>query len=467
LAHKTEERIYALAAVVDKLPTPRAIEDVGAIEKEVLHCMQTPPVTDTGHEGLSYTTLSYEDFQYTTRRSPDEHGVVDFLITQGTQKEGSYCDSLSLPLANTIFQTGSPTTMALSTWVKETGSTELKLKSKIHLSETSIKLRQDKNVEPRSALAVPLIPITVPRVVEAGMGNILRRVTGPDGKSVSASEELEKVVPEYFKARNEPPQAMSVWALLIPKNALEEIREAAERLFTHVREKEGNADPKDVPPWISLWKGNPPIWNDLVTFALSKGARLHRVLSGGGGWGKKAGLLSLDPSVMSSEFATSSTQDSPFSEKEPGDLSTALQEVTRPGDSIQFYASPTFSDPSAISPTKAMESLEILQSSEAKPWTWEFGMVPSTSDALLASTWQHHTPTLKIRFVFRNSFGALSEGGLTLKRQSKPHARDGFAVVGATKIDVPFSRFNSVNLKNRIAKEEHNSGLEVRSPRAK
>lgn len=452
--------VNALIAVVDKLPTPRPIEDVDSIEKEALHRMRTPPVSDSGHEGMAYTTLRFSDVELPTRTTSDGKGSIRFLTSEGSNENGFYDNSLRLQLANTVFQTGLPSTMILSTWEKRQDSQNLVLKSKVDLTDIGLKLRQNRNNEQRSALAIPLIPLTVPRLIEAGMGNILRRVVGSDGKSVAASEELEKVVPAYFKCRNESPQAISAWALLIPKDALESVLHVESQYYADMQQKEGMSEPDpQSPPWLSLWKGDPPKWNDLVTFALSKGARLHRVLSGGGGWGKKAGLLSLEP-LGGTDI--SEIRDYSGDDEEPGDLTSALQQVTRPGDSIQFFISPSVNDPVVNDPDANVQRLKEL-SKECEGWTWELGTIPSTTDSLQTSSWQYNTTTSQGISVIRHSFGALSEGAMTIRRQFKLKASDPLAVVGTTKVDVPFSRFCSVNIASGN-EEEMDEAEEVRRP---
>lgn len=455
-------KIHALTAVVDKLPTPQPIDNTCEVQQEALYRMRTPPVSETGLEGMAYMTLPFSDFQYTARTSADEKGTIGFINASSSEERGVYTDILRLPLANTIFQTGSLTTLTFSTWEKQQGASEWALRSKNELVEVGLRLYRERRANQLSALSIPLIPLTIPRLVDASMGNILRRVIGADQKSVAASEELEKAVPAYFNSRDEPPQAMSVWALLIPKDTLEPMRRSLEGFFSYIHSKENifDRDPNN-PPWTSVWKSDPPEWNDLVALALSQGARLHRVLSGGGGWGKKAGLLSLDPAASAEELAKSQVQAYPGSGEEVGDLSSALQQVVHPGDSIQFFVSPSRNASSANDLEGSLSRLRQLSDTRT-PWQWEFGTIPSTADFVQASSWQHNNSSSKEVFEFKNSFGALSEGAMTIQRQCELKPDNSLAVVGATKIDVPFSRFCSVCVSAQEG-EEFATG-EVRSP---
>lgn len=106
--------------------------------------------------------------------------------------------------------------------------------------------------------SLPLRALTPPRRIAAGLGNILKQLDS-DGAAVGASRELEKAVTEYVGAQEPNAGGVSVFARLTPRNPAEE------------EGKEGGCD------------------------FLAPGVRVHRVLSGGGGWGSKAGLLSLDP----------------------------------------------------------------------------------------------------------------------------------------------------------------------------
>ncbi|KAG0635894.1 hypothetical protein HOY80DRAFT_1011594 [Tuber brumale] len=103
---------------------------------------------------------------------------------------------------------------------------------------------------------LPLKQLTFPRRIEAGMGNILKQTSSETGAPQGASRELEKAVLDYISSPSTPSlsRRLSIFARLTPHSSV-----AHENLF------------------------------------MAPGARIHRVLSGGGGWGSKAGLLSLDP----------------------------------------------------------------------------------------------------------------------------------------------------------------------------
>ncbi|CAI6332796.1 unnamed protein product [Periconia digitata] len=453
-----EHTVHALCAVVDKLPIPPSLDHVENLEslgEELRTRIVKPPIGEVGFEGMAYITLPLTDSipsPLASQPASDQAAVSFVASTSSKNGLGHFTDTLRLPLSNTVFQTGSPSTMIYSTWAKSKETNALALQAKENVTHHSIKLQTDALCSRQtSTLAVPLIPLTFPRRVEASMGNILRQVAGPDGTTIVASHELERVVPRFFGARGESPQATTVWALVMSREILAHVLSTTGSMLGQIPDSESSkAVDAGEQSWERLWAQEQPAWNDLVPDAMATGARLHRVLSGGGGWGKKAGLLSLDPAVNTLE--TSSEENMADG---PSDLSSALQPVVRNGDFVQFFTSP--SEPASKSQFK-VGTLNQLRGFK-KRWRWEFGIIPSTADALTASSWQHDNVAPKDTFVFRGSFGALTEGGITINRQFRLHEKDAPSVVGASKVDVPFSRFSAVqigdDLGNPIKRKSH------------
>jgi hypothetical protein len=435
------DRVRALAAVVDKLPTPRSTDQGAPLQDTPLEHTRIPPTTDLGHEGLAYALLRQpKSTRWGVRTSADEKGAISFHTFQTFQQKDTsdVHNVVRLPLAQTIFQTGTTTTMRFTEWELPNGAREFQLSGRKELIHQPFQISSGKG-EQISTLTTPLVPLTEPRLVDAGMGNILRRVIGPDQKSITASEELERAVPDFFKSRNEPAQSVSVWALLVPKDMLEYVQQETQRLLENTRGSSG-LNP-DVPhnDWHVLWRSSPTMWK-VVSYALTKGARLHRVLSGGGGWGKKAGLLSLDPVAEAGESGAPPGQAFEGLSRDPEDISAALHEMVHPGDSIQFFIRPSADQPEADEVNMRTEELKTI-STQQTPWQWEFGTIPSTIDAMQASSWQHGAGKGNDVFVFRDIFGALTEGALTFERYLIKNKKT--TTVGITKVDVPFSRFSS------------------------
>lgn len=443
LGPNTRPRIHALCAVVDRLPGPRPIADADNMMQEGFERLRNPPVQEIGHEGVAYATLPFDDSILTASAKDQVKAAISFVSAKGEEGEGAdLSDAIRLPLANTVFQTGSPTTMTYSFWAKGKGAKELTLKEKRDVSHHGIRMQMSPGNH-NSMLSVPLIPLSRPRLVEASMGNILRRITGPDGESITASQELEKFVPRFFSARGEPSQATTVWALVMDREVLAATQEWTDTLLEHAQPTEDT--PTEDRLWENLWKSDPPVWNPLITHALASGARLHRVLSGGGGWGKKAGLLSLDP------VPVPSSDSSEFDQLDgPGDLSDALQQVAREGDSIQFFISPS------ATPDASLPSVP----NDTPVWGLELGTIPSTTDALPIAATQSSPGTNTIT-VYKNMFGALAEGGMVMSRSFKLDGESSYGLVGASTIDVPFTRFSAVNW---VAEPQAGEDAEVCSP---
>ncbi|KAI5853829.1 hypothetical protein BZA05DRAFT_394858 [Tricharina praecox] len=144
---------------------------------------------------------------------------------------------------------------------------------------------------------MPLTPLTKPRKITEGMGNILRTLEGPDGDGdEAASRELESAVDKYLDS--------------LP---------------------EGVDTPERVDVFARLTTQEPS--SDVTELLFQPGVRLHRVLSGGGGWGSKAGLLSLDPQNERdvSQFAHE------FEARFDGDADYVHDGIVQKGQWIQFF----------------------------------------------------------------------------------------------------------------------------------
>lgn len=152
---------------------------------------------------------------------------------------------------------------------------------------------------------IPLKPLTSPRRIAAGMGNILKQLDSKSGKAEGASRELEKVVPEY----------------------VETLPDGYSRLGK-------------VGVFARITPHSPTLREDLFT---TPGVRIHRVLSGGGGWGSKAGLLSLDPQGESDvgEFAQNFENSLLNAAGHPGEAQKPQTGIVVPGQYVQFFVAET------------------------------------------------------------------------------------------------------------------------------
>lgn len=350
-----------------------------------------------------------------------------------------------------------PTTLISSSWAPST-SGELQLVSRELPNTLSIHLSaQHPQPSPpardMTTLSTPLLPLTLPRQVDGHMGNIVRGLIGADGNSMTASTELEEVVPRFFKTRGESPQPTSAWALVTAKKKGGGFPDKAfsRVLAAGLDTAAEPAEPKpleEMDPLLQqqalegLWREDPPHWNKLVQQACRRGARLHKVLSGGGGWGKKAGLLSLDPKpVGPPQRERTPETDGDFDSVD--EFSTALKPVINDGDYIQFFISPA----AGRSESDILDTLDTSER-ETKPWSWEFGVVPSTIDSIPGDSLQSTSDAPGGMAVHRGTFGALTEAGLTLMRTRQMDEKSGIAetTLATTTIDVPFARWSALRL---------------------
>jgi hypothetical protein len=193
-------------------------------------------------------------------------------------------------------------------------------------------------------------------------------------------------------------------------------------------------------------------------------------VSGGGGWGIKQGLLSLDPQVNYEKIEEARfDMSSGASEQEQQD--TALGDLARRGDWIQFFTvNPSKAKEHA---TKSPEALDlhywrdsIISERLAIPYTADsinwmksavFGAVPSTIDKMPDD---HGGISPKKGLVFQQGhFGAVSESGLFLR--SEQRLKKGFqgkVVMTSdfrnydTKIDIPHSYvYRNLSLNSQAA----------------
>ncbi len=362
---------------------------------------------------LFTTARSGDDLDPT---SPDQQSTISFHLlpkdrVRRHRRNASY--EIELPLANTIFRNGLTSTMVASRWARSGSSMPHDFEKVEGRALRHQRIIMPVNAEPSRLvehfLDVPLLPLTITWTIASAMGNIVRQlytdVTA--SKTMPASEGLETAVSEFLtKYRNSgsiSSQSFTVWALITPKER---------------------------------WHGEPIAQEPTILDLLRNGSRLHRVLSGGGGYGKKMGLLALDPDTAYSSGSESSAfgtgEDLDQEEKE------ALGQVVKPGDAIQFFIyTPDATIRTVEEPRRRHDQAEI-----------DFGTVPSTIDSMPdPSTETEEMGGLSPINYRTDLFGALSEQGLGLTIDS--HGPQGQESIGArrlgrvvqSKIDVPFTRY--------------------------
>ncbi|KAL8871521.1 MAG: hypothetical protein Q9174_002664 [Haloplaca sp. 1 TL-2023] len=237
--------------------------------------------------------------------------------------------------------------------------------------------------------------ITKPRTVAAAMGNVVRRfyIVGASGPDEPASKELEDSVVQLFSDRGDDIQRVSIWALV---------------------------EKPTMPP---------PMKSHGMRQLILKGRHLHRVLSGGGGWGNKQGLLSLDPE----QDFNGASNTSPFDSVDV-DNGTGLSfgQTVSPGDVISFWRGPLASDfpGQSVQPAALHGPWEIPK--EMKSIV--LGTAPSMMDNMPSEA-QAPMDLSKLQdyIYIRQQFSMLSEKGFTFGFERA----DGQRV--QTKIDSPGS----------------------------
>ncbi|KAK0283432.1 hypothetical protein LTR91_013829 [Friedmanniomyces endolithicus] len=407
----------------------------------------------SGEEGMAYYFMRNAPSSLSTSRkafnaSTQKPGYITFELPFLPKRLWRY--EIQLPLAQTIFSTGKVSTL-VHTRYKNEANKGLVIDEQQHLEAQSVVLPFRKTNGAVST-EVPLVPLTPLRVVRNSMGNIIRALSSATAheemrdKAIpsepqTASQELEAAVTAYFRALGIPPEAVNVWALILPvitRSGLNNEGPVSRRLRT--------LKPEAIPEtWTSEAALMDLCMDTLIPRYFRSGGRLHRVLSGGGGWGKKAGLLSLDPDskYSSRDLRADEGWEFDFDDESDGAVEKqqrqALGEIVTEGESVMFLLAP--------------RETECFTQSRAKTWSYlnssdlaaVFGAVPSTIDTVPEGRSNdpgsaadrpphvHHRP---------NFFGALSEGGLALTITSNPefeNTKHRGRVSSQTKLDVPFS----------------------------
>lgn len=308
------------------------------------------------------------------------------------QERASYVSRvLQLPVANTLFQNGRTSTLLAQRWKslpERVLPTRYSLIDHTWLSQQKLQmidLFSNESTELQASLCSHLHPITPTRIITTAVGNIVQKISVDDSllEIAPASQELERNIASAISSGQIPAQQAGIWALVNPPN--------------HGLSDESNlVNPNGVQKEISQ--------------AVLKGCQLHKVLSGGGGWGEKQGLLSLDPDcdyTMSSQDFEASLEDDVEPEK--------FETLAKPGDTVQFYIykSPSISEPLSDN-LPDQEYSQIVQRLSIM-----FGSIPSTMDAMPDVSTAEVQKNIKPQCdVIENQFGMLSEEGMSLEVRS-------------------------------------------------
>ena len=312
--------------------------------------------------------------------------------------------TIKLPVANTVFHNGRESSIQAQRWI--VGETMLEptlaciKKSWIH--ERVLRIAYPYLPEPDKfplQIMAPVKCIGPRQRVATSMGNIIRQVhslvdlSGPaphrfQSEAEPASKQLEDAINQCVTEAGNEMGAVEVWALVRPPTILQRHRQ---QFFTKI---------------------------------VKAGGHFHKVLSGGGGWGNRQGLLALDPEVdfdLTPELTMAQDFNSVVSEE-----GTASSRIVNPGDFVEFFVCRPIKSSSSERPRVA-NSLFFKC-----PPCVVFGTTPSTVDAMPEPDGMTDPNGSSSDCIFIPClFGMLSEQGVSLTTTSF----DG--EVTRTKIDIP------------------------------
>ncbi|KAF7546039.1 hypothetical protein G7046_g9423 [Stylonectria norvegica] len=314
---------------------------------------------------------------------------------------------LTMPLSNTTFDNNRLSTLLASQFDLSDGCPRLTKRLEKHWQQINLQLSEESRSVNNLGLWAPLVPVTRPRVVTESFGNIVRRISVEEN-SIPASDELEPAVDELFKKRPSTTQGpMGIWALITPPSfppndfsAGANARASRDPNPDETFKEESNVD--------ALVKKT----SKYLRQNCARGARLYQILSGGGGWGAKKGLLSLDP------------QRTHFSLSEEEEMQRFIQAMdggnfVPVGSKIQFFSSPD-----------ARLQAPILGKYYSHAVFGTAGDIEPSLDQQVANL---------DTVVLDNHFGALSNEGLFVSSYGVVETTPGFN--NDWKLNVPHSRF--------------------------
>ena len=358
------------------------------------------------------------------------HRPYKMLLANSSNFRRSYpytSRTIQLPVANTVFQNGLTGTIKAQRWIFDEHNSKPSLvctrnvllpRQTVDLTGTRSDAQSLKNI----LYSVPAEYITPSRVVTAAMGNIIRQVqirSTPD-EIAPASQELEQCVKDWITAHGHKLEKVDVWALVTPRER---------------------------------WTGQPLSYFPTVGEAIESGSRLHKVLSGGGGWGNKQGLLALDPEI---DFAPPKTALEAV-DSDDEDLEVEKQrkfgEVVRPGDVVRFLI---------LRHNDSDSKGTLGKFAQKTAWTNRdsrsvvLGTMESIKDLTpVLSTDPTADDLDPPPFLFvPNHFGMLSEQGvgINISAERRPGSKnlgaEATGTVVQTKVDMPHARL-SIHLSQR------------------
>ena len=308
----------------------------------------------------------------------EQQGILSFQFVPNYPKDPLHAalHTVELPLANTLFHNGRLSTLLAQRWapsLQAEALPRLVCEKQDYVNGQLGIIMHEQGIRPPSIKLPRSWGLTPPRIIAESMGNIVRKLQRGES-TIPASEELEESIANWT---NRSDQDYEVWAQIMP----------SER-----------------------WQGLPQSLGDPAD--VGQGCRLHRVLSGGGGWGSKQGLISLDPE---SGFAASH-EENVFSDGQDleSEQQRALGQVARPGDVIQFLAFLLGKSPFSTKFSTQMKTLDHPSTTLGSTRSREYETVEQIKEK---DTNPAHTGYK----IVHGHFGAISETGISLQIQPLEH----------------------------------------------
>jgi V-type H+-transporting ATPase proteolipid subunit len=409
--------VQCIYGVVDALPVPAPVS----------HSVARPSPGLTGTEGLAvFLSSDKGDFgsYYAsgTAHGGSEDGATTTLkfataftpsdLDAGDDQPTVTSRYVSLPVANTIFVNGKRATLFEDRWnIKLDGTREASIHYRYRKPLASCQIYlgcySDEVVKAGSS---PLQRLTEPRKVVGSMGNVLAQIE-VGTEAVPASQELEKAV-HAFIGRNPTSTAQGpllVYALIRPEGM--------------TTPEEGSRDGQPYPPLN-------------VLEALWRGAKLFKVSGGGGGWGKRQGLLSLEAAVDFEAQEAQSTAGFPDLDSDQSILEAlGSRGIIPPSSSVEFLV---HSPSPASAETQGQKHISRLPERKTTIVMLGTGADPDSRDDAVKDADNKATG---VQFV-PHHFGMISYGGAALNSISQI-SRSTLPPIKRTetRLDVPNSCF--------------------------
>jgi hypothetical protein len=189
--------------------------------------LQSVDVSQASSEGISLIYgLSADLVPGLWDEDPPLAEQSDLASTLTFSGQDGFNTKITVPLANTLFTTGTRSTLLASAWesrLSDDGNKGVRLFTKRKTSRKPNQLiNVFDNMDTKYPMTlVPATPLTPVRKITSGLGNIVRQLEFGPSDIGPASRELEASVNNRVKSLNEDSNTnnLGVWALIVPEEA--------------------------------------------------------------------------------------------------------------------------------------------------------------------------------------------------------------------------------------------------------